>query len=219
MPCGRVRVPCASFGNTEMACDDFHAVHELTHAPNCYAGMGYCFSGLEQPKPAIKYYRLALEEGYSSPGLLNNLGYALIRTGQCDAAEQYLKQANHDNSDLPAAHHNLLLVYLKRAIAGRPLPKEAIGYAKRAAEIGPPSTDLYRDVAAFFSVAARADAELLPLATRYVEKALDSGLDPRVFRTDHTFQVIQQSPAIEEILAKPRPAVPPSRAVYIVDPL
>jgi serine/threonine protein kinase len=203
----------------QMACNDFHAAYELTNAPNCYAGMGYCFGGLEQPKPAIKYYRLALEGGYSSPGLLNNLGYALIRTGQGDAAEQYLKQAIQQKSDLQAAHRNLVLVYLHRAIAGKPLPKEAIGYARRAAEIGPPSTDLYRDVAAFFAVAARKDAELLPLATRYVEKALDCGLDPRVFSTDPAFEAVRQSPAFEQILAKQRQAVKPSRADYIVDPL
>ena len=74
-----------------------------------------------------------------------------------------------------------------------------------------PSTDLYRDVAAFFAVAARQDADLLPLANRYVEKALDFGLAPRMLRDGPTFQTIQRSPAIKEILAKPRPAVQPSR--------
>ncbi|MGA2033870.1 MAG: serine/threonine-protein kinase [Thermoguttaceae bacterium] len=202
-----------------MACDDFRAAHELTHTPNCYAGMGYCCSGLEQPKTAIKYYHLALEGGYSSPGLLNNLGYALIRTNQGDVAEQYLKQAIRQKSDLQSAHHNLVLVYLNRAIAGKPLPKEAIGHAKSAVEIGPPSADLYRDVAALFAVAARKDADLLPLATRYVENALDFGLDPGTFRTNSTFEVLQRFPGIEEILAKQRPAVRPSRADHLVDPL
>ena len=95
-----------------------------------------------------------MKGGYSSPGLLNNLGFALIQTGQYDAAEQYLKQAIRQKSDLQDAYHNLVLVYLNRALAGRPLPKEAIEHAKRAVEIGSPSTDLYRDVAKLFAVAA-----------------------------------------------------------------
>ncbi len=202
-----------------MAYEDFRAAHELNHTPNCYAGMGYCYSGLERPGTAVYYYRLALQGRCSSPALLNNLGFALIKTGQFDAAEPYLKQAIRQKSDLRAAHHNLVLVYLDQSLAGKPLPKEAIDEAKRAVEIGSPSTDLYRDVAKLFAVGARKDAELLPMAVRYAEKALDCGLNPQTLRTDSAFGTVQRSPAIEKLLAKERPAVRPSRAIYIVDPL
>jgi tetratricopeptide (TPR) repeat protein len=202
-----------------MACRDYRAAHDLTHTPNCYAGMGYCYNGLKAPETAIACYRFALKGGYSSPGLLNNLGFALIATGQYDAAEQYLKQAIQQKSNLQAAYHNLVLVYLKRSLAGKPLPKEAIDEAKRAVEIGSPSTDLYRDVAKLFAVGARKDAQLLPLAVRYAEKALDCGLNPQTFRTDSAFEAVRRSPAVEELLAKGRPAVRPSQAIYIVDPL
>ena len=214
----RARALCR-LGEYSMAYRDFHAVHELTHTPNCNAGMGYCYSGLKEPGTAVKYYRLALKGGYSSPGLLNNLGFVLIQAGQYDAAEQYLKQAIQQKSDLQAAYHNLVLVYLKRSLAGKPLPKEAIDEAKRAVEIGSPSMDLYRDAAKLFAVGARKDAKLLPLAVRYAEKALDCGLNPQTFRTDSAFEAVQRSPAIEELLAKARPAVRPSQAIYIVDPL
>jgi serine/threonine protein kinase len=202
-----------------MACRDFRAAHDLAHTPNCYAGMGYCYNALKQPAAAIAYYRAALEGGYSSPGLLNDLGFALIQTGQYDAAEQYLKQVIQQKSDLQVAHHNLVLVYLNGALAGKPLPEESVDHAKRAMEIGSPSTDLYRDVAKLFAVGARKDGKLLPLAVRYAEKALDCGLDPQTFRTDSAFDAVRRSPAVEALLAKDRPAVRPSRAIHIVDPL
>jgi tetratricopeptide (TPR) repeat protein len=214
----RARALCR-LGEYPMAYEDFHAAKELAHAPIYFAGMGYCCSALEQQRNAIAHYRVALEEGYSSPGLLNNLGFALIKTGRYDAAEQYLKQAIQQKSDLQAAYHNLVLVCLDRALAGKPLSKEAFHQAKKAAEIGLPSTDLYRDVAKLFAVAARKDAQLLPLAVRYAEKALDCGLNARTLRTDSAFETVQRSPAIKEILAKPRPAARPSRAIHIVDPL
>ena len=216
--CARARTLC-QLREYAMACDDFHTAHELSHTPDCYAGMGYCFSGLNQSKAAIECYRLALAGGFSSPGLLNNLGFALLKTGQHDAAEHYLKQAIQQKSDLQAAHHNLVLVFLDRAFAGKPLPQDAFDQAKRAAEIGPPSTDLYRDVAKLFAVAARKDAKLLPLAIQYAEKALECGLSPQTFRTDSAFSAIQQSPAIEDILAKASPAARPSQANHVVDPL
>jgi Flp pilus assembly protein TadD len=214
----RARALCSA-GEFHEAYSDFIAAYELTHAPACYAGMGYCYSKLDRPEVAIVRYDQALKGGYSSPGLLNNLGRALLQRSQLEAAEGYIRQALRQKSDFPAAQENLIVLRWAQLVIGKPLTKDAIDEVEKAAKIALPSTGLYHELAMFYAAAGNKDARLLPLAIGYVDKALDAGLEPRAIRTDAGFTALLESKALDEVLAKRRLAKQPSRAVRIVDPL
>ena len=57
--------------------------------------------------------------------------------------------------------HNMMMLHLKRAIHGLPVPKMAFVHAARAVEIGPDTADLYHAVAALYAMAgsARSNAD------------------------------------------------------------
>jgi serine/threonine protein kinase len=158
-------------GDFRMAFEDYREANRSIPGAALIAKMAYCLSRLGQHLEATGSYRAALNGGYRSPGLLNNIGFAFHQLGQLDESEKYLRQAIQLDGNLGAAHHTLALVSLRRALGGQPVSGEAIALAKKAVALGPPSADLYRDVAALFAVAASRDASLLQPAIQCLEKA------------------------------------------------
>jgi Flp pilus assembly protein TadD len=206
-------------GDFRMALDDFTEANRLAPSPMLIACKGYCLSRLNQHGIAVALYRKALDFGYRSPGLLNNIGYSLRELGRLDESEKCLKQALEDDEDLPAAHHNLVVVFTNRAFQGRPVPPEAFGHVRRAVELGPPSADLYRDVATLCAVAAQGDAARIPSAIEYLEKGLLYGLDPQAMGKDPAFAALGGNPAFERLQTQKAASSPATKAAYLVDPL
>ena len=142
-------------GDFHLAFEDYQAADRLAPNPITKACKAYCLNRLGQHEQAISAYRHSLEAGYNSPAVLNNLGFSWLELGQLDDAESYLREAIKGNGMLQAARHNLVLVFLKRAVRGQTIPREAFVHAARAIEIGPESAELYRDVAALYAIGAK----------------------------------------------------------------
>ena len=206
-------------GDYRMAFEDYRAAQKLAADPRAYAGEGYCLSRLGQHTQAVAFYRKAIANGYSSPGLLNNIGFDLFQLAQLDESKEYLEQAIQQDEFLGAAYHNLLLVHLRRAHRGTPVPKEVLRQAERATAIGPPSADLYRDAAAFWAMAAGRDSTLIPRAIQYLEKALAYGLDSRTLQTGPVFATLRSNPAFQKMASKAAQSLPATKANHFVDPL
>ncbi len=206
-------------GDFRMAMDDFTEANRLAPSPTLAACQGYCLSRLNQHETAIAAYRKAWDLGYRSAGLLNNIGYSFHALRRLDESEKYLKQALEADEDLPAAHHNLVNVFLRRALHGQPVPPEAFFHVRRAVELSPPSADLYRDVAKLCAVAARGDATRIESAIEYLEKGLLYGLDPQAMGKEPAFAALAGNPAFERLRTQKAASSPATRAAYLVDPL
>ena len=105
-----------------MAFTDYDAADKLAPSPSLAAGKGYCSSQLGQDKPAVEYFRRALDGGYDSPVVLNDLGYSLLQRGRLDEAEDFLRRALQADDTLQSAHHNLVVIHLQRALRERRYP-------------------------------------------------------------------------------------------------
>jgi tetratricopeptide (TPR) repeat protein len=149
---------------------------------------------------------------------LNNIGRVLLMMSQIQESEKYLRQAIQQDPNLAPAYHNLVVVLLRRALEGQSLSVNAVQCAKRAADIGPPSVDLYRDVAALLALAARRDSTLVQQSVGHLDQAVACGLDPRTAAKDPVFAVLHRDSAFQELLTK-KPSLPsPLRGNYLVEP-
>lgn len=86
------------------------------------ACIGYCYNLRDQPPAATPHYELALELGFESCGLHNNLGVCYLisqsryETSQrFDVAERHLNLALELDGESKSARHNLIRVDLARA--------------------------------------------------------------------------------------------------------
>jgi len=202
----------------ELAFADYNSASSLVPSAKVNACMAYCLNRMRQDRQAIVFYQKALDSGEMSPAILNNIGFACGQLARLDEAEKYLRQAIALDDKLLAPHYNLVSVFLNQALKGRPIAREAFDHARRAEELGPPSGNLFRDLAEFYAVAARRDASLVPTAIDHVRKAVQYGANPQKFPANSMFSVLGQDKAFQEALATPRIANPPTPARFI-DPL
>jgi serine/threonine protein kinase/Tfp pilus assembly protein PilF len=205
-------------GRFELALADFETVSRLTPGPRIDACKGYCLSQLAQHKQAAEFYSRALAGGYDAPAVLNNLGYSWFRLGRFTDAEACLRRATEADDALQAPHHNLVLVFLRRAYAGKAVPTEAFVHARRALETGPASGELFRDLANLYALAAKQDAAQAQAAIGYVAQAVDFGIDGETFKSDPAFSGLKQDPAFQAAIAARGVSQKPVEAVQVIDP-
>ena len=124
------------------------------------------------------------------------------------------------DDNLQAAHYNMVMLYLQRAMQAQPIPKAAFVHAARAIQIGPGTADLYHVVAALYAMAAKQDPSLIQPAIEYVGKAIELGCDPNTFTSDIiSYSALQEEPAFRNAIKKPASPAKSPPATRLVDPL
>ena len=124
------------------------------------------------------------------------------------------------DGNLQAAHYNMVMLYLRRAMQGQPISKAAFVHATRAIEIGPETADLYHVVAALYAMAARQDPALIQPAIEYVGKSVELGFDPKGIHFRHLLLRIAEGTVLPRCTEKNRHRHPSrQRRSNCVDPL
>jgi Flp pilus assembly protein TadD len=206
-------------GDFRMAPVDFYEARRLAPDPRIDACLGYSLARSAQDVAAIYFCDQAVQKGFQSPGVLNNMAVSHRQLGRLDIAEEYLQRAIAADEHLPAAHLNLVLVHLNRAARGLPVPESALVHARKAAQLCPPSAVLYRYVAALFACAAQERPELVQVAIEYLEKAVAQGLDPASLPDNPAFAVLREHAAFRTLLTKSPGRGPSAEPDFLVDPL
>lgn len=195
----------------EILGQDTAATRDYLKARDCLedgptlAHIGYYLSQHTQSHlEALQCYRRALDTGYVSARLLNDLGYCCVQLGKFDEAESYLNDALRLDPQLQAAYHNRAIVALYRA-AQRRGSSLAAGLAdiRQAIEIGPASAELYADAARLHAYAAAHDPHSREQALKYLESAVNLGADPAVLSRDRFFRHLKAEPRFQSLLHKP----------------
>ncbi len=201
----------------QLAFADYDAADKLAPSPEFAACKGYCLNQLSQNNAAATLYRRAIGGGYASPAVLNNLGYSLLQLGKLDEAEEYLqKAAQADNAQ--ASHLNLVVVYVRKALAGKAIPPAAFVHARRADEIGRPLGELYRNLALFYALAATKNANWEHSAVDFVAKAVAHGIDPLSLKSDPIFSEMAKTSAFQDAIIAPGKPQGPVKALRVLDP-
>lgn len=216
---GRGRV-YQRLGEHQLAFQDYDAAYRLTPGAVVTACRGYCLSQMKSHKAAIAAYQLALQGGYDSPAsLYNNIGFSYLMLRQLDDAEKYLQRAIQLDGDLQAPRYNMVMVFLRRAAQGQPIPKTAFIHAAKAIEIGPCTAGLYRGIADFYATAAKQDSTLIQSAINYVGKAVELGYETSVFESDGKYASLRKEPAFHNALKKPALESTSLKAIQLLNPL
>ena len=214
-------------GNTDQAYEDFKATTEKTHDGRASAFMAYYMNLANNHfEDAIPLYEAAIDQGFESAGVYNNLGYSYLHRGKFDRAETALHEAIRRDESLQSAYHNLAIVDWRMSMQNaKRLPDTS--QIEAAIGIGPKSALLYLHAANIYAVAAKKsslqpaiEAVLVDKVMAACSRAVDLGIAPNRLksaasyyprlRSLDTFQELVDSPAPEN------PAIDPRR---IVDPL
>jgi serine/threonine protein kinase/Tfp pilus assembly protein PilF len=230
------RLGASDARNYLQAASNFEAAWKLDPQPKTIAWLGYCMQRRSNPREAAHFYTMALDGGFESPELLNNLGAAELETQGADLAMKHLSRALTINP-FQAAYHNrsLACLHLARLAAQRTSPggtpepakngrssesllRDGIADAQRALAVGPPSGELYYDAAQLCAVAARSDREWIKVGLEYLDQALAHGIAPAklsdvvwsALRQETTFRQMQQRQHTPYPMAKATRLLPPT---------
>ena len=186
------RLGAADNGKYNLAIQDYQELDKRVPDGRNKAALGYCLNRLEQFESAAEYHKKAIQAGFASAEVYNNLGFCQLRSNnKLIEAKQSLDRALQLDPNLQAAYHNRALVAYQDAvnkISGKsPREKEGIdrdiilsGIAdiQKAIVLGPGSTELSRDSARLYAVAACLDERWIPLALAHLEASIQQGTDP-----------------------------------------
>jgi tetratricopeptide (TPR) repeat protein len=143
---------------------------------------GYCLSRLGHHAEAIDQYQGAIDAGFASPELFNDLGYSYWHTHDSDKAQTALREAMARDPELSVPLFILALIDLDRALESRSgyVPDPGILAIRAAIRVSPypAPASLYRDAARLCALAAKncspphSAAESARNRAEYVEEAL-----------------------------------------------
>jgi tetratricopeptide (TPR) repeat protein len=211
----RVRKHLKQFND---ALDDYNAASKLADSPILDACKGYCDNRRGHNDEAEASYLRAKSAGFETPAILNNRGYGFLQDRNTAEAEKYLRKALEMNPRLQAAHHNLVMLFVNRAMqTGEPVSAEAISHAREAESTGPGSGELYRDIAYLYALAANENSSFAEAAIASVAKAVAHGIDPKDLRDDPIFTSLEQDSGFHKALSAPVTSQSPL-AVRVIDP-
>jgi serine/threonine protein kinase/Tfp pilus assembly protein PilF len=102
------------------------------------------------PGMAGLYFQQAVDQGYRSAEIYNNLGNCLYQTGRMQDSAVALETAVSLNPRLGAAQHNLAGLEFRIAVQKRRMPDTTA--IEEALRLGPQSTELDRDAALIYAL-------------------------------------------------------------------
>lgn len=141
------------------AMDDFSLADSLAPSGRTAAGVGYSRARLGLCEQAIHGFDQALERGFASAEIYNDLGCSYYQLGNhSQKARENLDRAISMNPGLQPAYRLRALVWLAEA-SQAPLraPTEGVADVRQALKFGPRTVGLLLDAAAIYATAARCD--------------------------------------------------------------
>jgi tetratricopeptide (TPR) repeat protein len=215
-------------GLYEPAMQDLRVLEQHDTTGRVQAQMGYCLlkRGLGTSPAATDYFRQAIEMGFRTPAVLNNLGFVHRVCGRFQQSETCYKEALEIDPHLREAHFGLVILYYnwRGASNHKPIPKEAAYHAKMAAELGPPSNQVYLLCAQLLIREKEVDkSQPLPESQRrraleYLRQAILHGVAPAEL-TRIAFGPLSDDPEFKLLLNMPVGHEPSQFLSGMADPL
>jgi serine/threonine protein kinase/Tfp pilus assembly protein PilF len=207
-------------GNLDLALADYRGAHQLDADGKNNACLGYCMSCLGRHWAAIAWFEAAINEGFATAEVHNDLGCCYFQTSQFPKAQTNLDLATRLDPHLQAAFYNRALLDLKKAAKSREyVPEAGLADIQVAIQLGPQTAELSNDAARLFAIAANRDRTLLDPALGHVRHALEQGYPPHLLEQDEFFRILRADPRFQELLRQPISSRPSRKAVRLVDPI
>jgi serine/threonine protein kinase len=219
-------------GDYNLALQDYYVADKQTPSGRTKAAIAYCLARSNvNPQGAEYSHRRAIESGFATAEVYNNLGFCYMRQSKWKEARECLDRALELDAELQAAYHNRALVAFNQVLAKKddlltPGGKEkevylalqsGIADAKKAIALGSGSAELYFHAASVCALAAHVDQSWTASAVQYLEESVQQGYLANL--NDPIFKPLQKLPTFQALKTIPRSgqSTPPTRR--IIDPI
>ncbi len=218
---------CARFRQDDYvgAHADFRSLATVMPDGRATVGEAHVLSVLgNDNRRAAVLYQQAVEQGYESPIVYNNLGFCLAKAGRYSDAIAALQKATALDPLLAMAHHNLARAEFSLALQQKRSPEAS--RVEQALRLGPETTTLDLDGAVIYVLRAReaadepARTQSLDRAFFLLDRAASRGVTPaQLAVVTSVYTALKSDPRWPhlEIRANSKFAVSP--AVLLLDPL
>ena len=167
------------------AATDYKVTAEKSPAGIIRATLAYCVAACKSHPDAIYWGRKAIDAGFATAEVHNNLGYSYWCLDKLDSAREQLDEAIRLDPSLQAAYFNRAKVGLRQVLRGAD-PTAAISDIEKAVELGPATADLYFYAARLHALehgGSRRDE----IVERYISEAQKLGISPQEIRAEPLF--------------------------------
>lgn len=207
-------------GDFASALRDYSAADPDSRDGRLLAARAYCLWKLDYPSEAVTRSLQAIDAGFATAEVFNNLGHFYSKAWKFDKARESLGQAIARNGNLQAAYHNRAAVELQQARQNlRHDVSSGIEDIQRARDLGPASADLDFTAGCLHAIAARSDSRHTEPAFAAFELAIKHGLNPKEIDAVVLFAPDAMRRSLLTLALQPATIRTPSLAVLIVDPL
>jgi tetratricopeptide (TPR) repeat protein len=203
-----------------LALEDYTAADRLGHGPAA-AGAAYMLTLSSKYEDAIAAGNRAIERGFRTAEVYNNIAYCHMLRYRFTAAEQSLAEALGLDPTLAAAHHNRLWL-LRRDLGLRKFERlpEVRGILSNALDGAPESIELYELAAEVCAAAGAKEPGWDALCLNQLQRAVELGyVLPNQPTEPKAYDRLRADPRFDALLALQPPKVPDQPTRRLVDPL
>lgn len=198
---------------------DYAKVAQQLEDPRIEAARGYCFSRLGFHAAALRHYEEAVQGNFKPAAVYNDMGYSLLRSGNLEGAAEHIQKALQVDGNFQAAHHNLAWIRFQESFQGKAdLLNDVLPELQKAADLGPKSAGLYRDLARVHAFAAKQDTSHTTQAIEALSRAVALGLGRDELAKDGFLAGLKTHPRFADLLEQAA-TNRDSREPRLVDPL
>ena len=205
-------------GSIPSALEDYEKATKLCAAPEIKACQAYCWA-LERDFPgAIVLSSEAIDAGFATAEVYNNLGYSHLCQGDFKSAMVALDEAIRQDESLQPALYSRALAEFRWALKERrPLDSKAGTDIDNAVDAGPPNAGLYLNAARIYSRLGQESGAHREQVIRYLSEALQLGANADLVRRE--FKSLLDNPLIAALLANSASGEIRVKTIGLVDPL
>jgi serine/threonine protein kinase/Tfp pilus assembly protein PilF len=209
-------------GRYRLAAKEYRDALALAPNPRVSACLAYCLAQSGNYSESFGPTKDAIDGGFDTPAVQNNLAYSQLNSGHRPEAEGTLDRLLARSPNLPAACHNRLVLrrlQLRLGSRSRGRLPEARAALGQALAVCPASAELFGDAADLCAAAGTLQAGWDDEALTYLEKAVALGL-PLGSRPDDVVykHLLKDARLVALMKAHPEP-VPPGPTPRLIDPL
>jgi serine/threonine protein kinase len=204
-----------------LAEDDLENSSALLGDPRIWACLGYCANSRRVHTEAIMRYQHAIQAGFASAAVWNNLGYSYLQAPRSDwdNAVECFDNAIEQDGHFQVAYYNRALGYYQLALRDdNPLSMNAISDIEEAMRLGPVSAEMLYHAACLCARLTRVDSRWFEAGLDFVRRAIERGYDPMLLRADAGLAEFQGMPQFQAVLRLPSSPASTPTVVRLVDP-
>ncbi len=204
-----------------LALEEYTAADRLGADGRAAAGAAYMLTLASKYEDAIAAGKRAIERGFQTAEVYNNIAYCQMLRIRFPAAEESLREALALDPGLAAAHHNRLWLLRRDLGLGKNhrLP-EVRGILHNALEGAPASIELHELAAEVCAAAGAIEPGWDALALTHLERAVKLGYAlPKQPTERKAYDRLRSDPRFDALLMLQQPKVPDQPTRRLVDPL